>query len=89
MKTIKDYILELEDRLQNMEDAYNELKATTQDIKAIVTDIKNLEFGNWEIKNNQMFFYDLEGAELAKFDLFDKFGKPSEINVFKRERNDT
>lgn len=86
MKTIKEYILELERRLENMERAYEELAQTTREIKAIVKELKNMQFGNWEIKNKQMIFYDLDGNELAKFNLFDKNGEPSEINVFARRR---
>ena len=86
MKTIKDYILELEKRLTNMENAYNDLLQTTNEIKNIVTDLKNMQFGNWEIKDKQMIFYDLEGNELARFNLYDKNDLPSEINVFKRKR---
>jgi len=42
--------------------------------------------GSREIVNNQMIFYDQNGTEIARFDLFDAKGKPSMINVYKRVR---
>ena len=67
-----------------MEVAYNEMKNKIDEIRDIVGELKNMEMGNWEIKDNQMIFYDLDGNELAKYNLFDKSGLASEINVFKR-----
>jgi len=86
MLTIKEYILNLDERLKAMEEAYQELLKMTKEIKSIVTDLKNMQFGNWEIKDKQMIFYDLDGNELARFNLYDKDGKPSDVAVFKRER---
>ncbi len=49
--------------------------------------IKQIETGKWEILNNQMIFYkDDNVTEIMRFDLFDKNGNPSEVDVFKRER---
>lgn len=86
MKTIKEYILDLDKRLKDMEDAYNDIKDKIDEIKNIVTDLKNLEFGNWQIKDNQMIFFDLDGNELAKYNLYDKAGNPNDTYVFKREK---
>ncbi len=69
-----------------MERAYKELSTTTKNIEAIVKELKAMQFGNWEIREKQMIFYDLEGNELARFDLFDKYGNPSDVNVFARKR---
>lgn len=84
MKTIKEYINDLEQRLSNMEDAYVQLKENTDAIRQIVTELKNLQFGNWEVKDKQMIFYDLDNNELARFNLYNKYGKPSDTNVAKR-----
>jgi len=88
MKTIKEYILDLEERLTKMEVAYNEMIDIVKDIQIKVTDLKNMQFGNWEIKDNKMFFYDLDGNILAEFNLFDKANKPTETRVFKRLKNE-
>ena len=41
-------------------------------------------FGNWEIKNNKMYFYDLDGNILAVYELYDKRGNPTDKAIFKR-----
>ena len=47
--------------------------------------ILKIEKGNWEIKGNQMIFYDTDGTtELYKFDLKNKSGTPTERDVYKR-----
>ena len=52
----------------------------------ILEKIYNHTFGNWEVKNNKMYFYDLEGNELAVYNLYDKANKPTEVAVTKREK---
>lgn len=42
--------------------------------------------GNWEIANNQMVFYKIDGSELMRFNLYDKNNVASEENVYKRTR---
>jgi len=84
MKTIKEYILDLEERLEKMEVAYNEMIEIVKDTNLKVTDLKNMQFGNWEIKDNKMYFYDLEGNILAEYDLYDKSNNPTEVAVTKR-----
>ena len=86
MKTIKEYILDLEERLTKMEVAYNEMIDIVKDTNLKVTDLKNMQFGNWEIKDNKMYFYDLDNNLLAEYNLFDKNNNPTNINVFKREK---
>jgi len=88
MKTLKDYILDLEERLEKMEVAYNEMVNIVKDTNIKVNELKNMEFGNWEIKDNQMIFYDLDGNILTVFNLLDKYGNPTETHVYKRERED-
>jgi len=88
MKTIKEYILDLEERLTKMEVAYNEMIEIVKDTNIKVNELKNMEFGNWEIKNNQMIFYDLNGNILTKFNLLDKYNRPTEDHVYKREKVD-
>ena len=52
----------------------------------VLQKIYNIEFGNWQIKNNKMYFYDLDGNILAEFNLYDEKGNPTSENVFLRER---
>jgi len=53
----------------------------------LVEKIYQMQFGRWEIVNNQMIFYGEDNtAEIARFDLFDDSGVPSMDSVFKRLR---
>jgi hypothetical protein len=52
----------------------------------VLKQLYNHTFGNWEIKNNKMYFYDLKGNELAVYNLYDKANKPTEVAVVKREK---
>jgi len=49
-------------------------------------DLIDFQAGNWEIKDKQMIFYDLDGNELARFNLYNKFGQLSDTSIFKREK---
>ena len=44
------------------------------------------QMGNWEITNNQMIFYRVDGSELMRFDLYDKDGNKTSFGVVKRVR---
>lgn len=55
--------------------------------QADLTDILDAEIGNWKIASNQMIFYRRDGVtELARFNLLDAQGSPSEEAVFERQR---
>ncbi|RLI99872.1 MAG: hypothetical protein DRP08_06865 [Candidatus Aenigmatarchaeota archaeon] len=54
-----------------------------EDLRAIIEDV---QLGNWEILGTEMIMRTAAGAELARFSLYDKYGQPSGVNVFKRER---
>ena len=63
------------------------LDAKLEELKANIEFIKHIEGGKWKIVGNQMIFYkDDNGAEVARFDLFDINGKPATINVTERRR---
>lgn len=47
------------------------------------------QFGDWEIKNANFIIKDKNGNEIARFALLDKYGEPTEGQVFKRVRIDT
>jgi len=48
--------------------------------------LKQKEQGKWEIKNNQLIFYDTDGVTpIRTFNLFDENGNPTNTNPFKRE----
>ena len=47
--------------------------------------VKDIEGGKWELIDNQMIFYKEDNVtEIARFDLFDKDGVPSEQDVYER-----
>jgi hypothetical protein len=49
--------------------------------------LKNIEGGRWRILNNQMIFYKEDNlTEIARFNLFDSSGSPTETNVYERQR---
>ena len=52
----------------------------------MVTRVKNINEGNWEIEGNQLVMYSTSGTEIARFNLYDSQGIPSNKEVFKRER---
>lgn len=48
--------------------------------------IKQLKIGTWEIDNNQMIYKNTSGDEIARLDLYDINGMPTNgINMYKRE----
>jgi len=52
-----------------------------------VAEIHGIELGKWQILNNQMIFFKSDNTtEIARFNLFDAAGQPSEAQVFKREK---
>lgn len=56
-------------------------------ISSDISFIKNIEGGRWKIFNNQMIFYTEDNiTEVARFNLKDSSGAPTESNVFERER---
>jgi hypothetical protein len=56
------------------------------DIKNLTNDILDIHYGNWEILNNQMVFYDRDNIEIMRFNLKDKSGNASEVSIYKREK---
>lgn len=58
-------------------------------IKALVDSVEvlsNIQIGSWEIKNNQMLFYDkLTDDVIFRYNLFDTNGNPTMKEVYKRE----
>ena len=59
----------------------------TMDIKSFTEFIDNIEGGRWKIISNQMIFYKADNVtEIARFNLLDSDGNPTEINVVERVR---
>ena len=91
MKKIDDELFEFEDNRDYGEYIYKIEVEFVKYVRVVVeknllSKLYNHTFGNWEIKNNQMIFYDLEGKELVKFDLFNSDGEPAEFGIVKRVR---
>ena len=72
------------------------LKVTYEDVEIatsilnvkedIISKLYNYNLGNWEIRNNKMYFYDINGDIIASYNLYDKAGLPTEVAVVKREK---
>jgi len=63
----------------------NESSLTT--VLSDVAFIKNIEGGRWKIVDNQMIFYKSDNeTEIARFNLYNKDGQPSEESIFERQR---
>ena len=84
--TIKRAIDYLESEIIKMKEIIDILKEKLDTIDNKLSYLIDYETGNWEIKNKQMIFKNREGKILAKFDLFNKDGEKSEIDVYKRVR---
>jgi len=57
------------------------------DMISAVQFLKDVEGGKWEIENNKMVFYKEDNTtEVAKFNLYNKQGQPTEVDVYKRTR---
>jgi len=48
--------------------------------------IEDVQLGNWQIKDTQLIMNNVDGSELARFDLYDKNGNSTDSNVFSRVR---
>jgi len=49
--------------------------------------VRKVLTNNWEIKDNQLIIYDDDGeTPLLIFNLYDKLGNPTEMNVYRRVR---
>jgi hypothetical protein len=58
-------------------------------LKGIDTDVDfllNTQLGSWELIDNKMIFYTIDGAVLTEYNLYDENNKPSLENVARRER---
>lgn len=53
-------------------------------IEAGLAFMQAIEAGEWKIENDQMIFYNSLSTEVARFNLFDQYGAPSMVNVFRR-----
>lgn len=52
----------------------------------IINRLLDIQEGNWKIDSKQMIFYDRLGAELFRYNLYDKQHIPSDTAVFSREK---
>ncbi len=61
----------------------NVVTTGNEDVRQIIEDV---QLGSWALLDNQMVMKTQAGDELARFDLFDQYGRPTMASVFKRER---
>ena len=86
--TIKEVIDTLEQRIKTMEETTKVIQTNLGSIESKLDTLLDIEQGNWKIENNQMIFYRRNGEELMRFNLKDKKGEPTEVEIFERERID-
>jgi len=86
--TIKEVIDTLEQRIKTMEETTKVIQTNLGSIESKLDTLLDIEQGNWKIENNQMIFYRRNGEELMRFNLKDKNGEPTEVEIFERERID-
>jgi hypothetical protein len=48
--------------------------------------LSNTDIGNWEMVDNQMVMYNLQGEEIARYNLYNSRGMPAMVGVTKREK---
>lgn len=62
-----------------------EIHQIVTQMSSVIEQIYQIQFGRWQIVNNQMIFYkDDNVTEIARFNLFDDRGIPSVDAVFQR-----
>ena len=54
------------------------------EVKSMIVQNLQIDSGRWKIQNNQMLFYGSGDSPLLTFNLLDKAGQPSEVNVYER-----
>lgn len=80
-------VLSEEDRYVQAEIDEVDFPQKIDEILDALTFLKDIEGGKWQIINNQMIFFKSDNVtEVARFNLYDKVGSPSEINVVMRTR---
>ena len=84
MRTVKEYITSIEDKVIEIKEIVNNLQVDLSEIKQGISFLKDAQAGNWEITDDQMIFYALDGSELMRFDLYNRNGQKTSRNVVKR-----
>jgi len=56
------------------------------ELKSMINTMLDVLQGDWEVKDNQMIFYDRNGNELMRFNLFNQIGQPTMTDIFKRTK---
>lgn len=65
----------------------NDIEVSQVEIIEYAKFVKDVEEGNWELKNNKWIYYAPDGVTvLREFNLTDQHGHPTMTNIFKRER---
>jgi len=84
MRTVKDYITNIEKKVIEIDEIVKKLKLDFEEIKINLKLLVDIQMGNWEITDTQMIFYDLEGNEIMRFNLYNRLGNKTNKNVTKR-----
>ena len=64
---------------------YDSLLEKVNEVYERVELVRKIQTNRWKIENNQLIIYDDDGeTPLLRFDLKDRLGRPTEVNVFER-----
>jgi hypothetical protein len=65
----------------------DDIEVSQVDILESTKLVKSIEEGNWELKDDKWIYYAADGVTvLREFKLYDQYGNPTMVNIFKRER---
>jgi len=88
-RPMKNLVWPLDALKHTLDEIYDALTAHDADVKAELDDLergRKVLTNRWKIENNQLVIYDDDGVTpLLRFNLKDKYGNPSEVNVYERE----
>lgn len=83
--TITVDISEIKDEIITINTAIGDIALDISQIKIDLAFIKAIESGEWKIENNQMIFFDTSDQEIARFNLFNVIGIPTNDDVYNRK----
>ena len=81
---IKSVVDGIDSDVDDIKSDVGSIKTDVTTLKTDVNLIKNVECGNWEIKDSQLIVTDYDGNEIIRFNLYDLAGNPTSYEVFKR-----
>jgi len=84
ISVIKVDISDIKNDIISIETDIGNIQIDIANISVDMAFMKAIESGEWIISNNQMIFYDVSSVEIARFNLYNKIGTPTEDSVYRR-----